>query len=99
MRALVWVKALRTGSIENVDASWKSPSTFFVDGRSFTHWLGGVMELVSECNSRVVLNWIDIPIARPRVWWETVLELEQEVNSLATLLEIEGAYRTELFKD
>ncbi|KAK8505726.1 hypothetical protein V6N12_024709 [Hibiscus sabdariffa] len=61
--------------------------------------LGGVMELVLECNSRVVLDWIDFPIARPQVWWETFLELEREVNSLAILLAKEGAYRTELFKD
>ncbi|KAK8973427.1 hypothetical protein V6N11_054846 [Hibiscus sabdariffa] len=40
-----------------------------------------------------------IEAARPQVWWETFLELEREVNSLAILLAKEGAYRTELFKD
>ncbi|KAK8981668.1 hypothetical protein V6N11_028077 [Hibiscus sabdariffa] len=67
-------------------------------------WVG-VMELVLESNSRVVLNWIENPIARPRVWWETFLELDRAArligklsfchveradNSMAALLAKEG---------
>ncbi|KAK8590044.1 hypothetical protein V6N12_024428 [Hibiscus sabdariffa] len=67
-------------------------------------WVG-VTELVLESNSRVVLNWIENPIARPRVWWETFLELDRAArligklnfchaeradNSMAALLAKEG---------
>ncbi|KAK9016604.1 hypothetical protein V6N11_079099 [Hibiscus sabdariffa] len=73
----------------------------------------GVMELVLESNSRVVLNWIVNPIARPRVWWETFLKLDRAArlvgklsfyhiervdNSMEALLAKEGANRTEIFK-
>ncbi|KAK9034604.1 hypothetical protein V6N11_050761 [Hibiscus sabdariffa] len=46
---------------------------------SFTHW-----SPMQKGNGRfiinVVLDWIDIPIARPRVWREIFLELEREDN-------------------
>ncbi|KAK8561464.1 hypothetical protein V6N12_048535 [Hibiscus sabdariffa] len=75
-------------------------------------WVG-VTELVLESNSRMVVNWIENPIAQPRVWWETFLELDRATrligklncchveradNSMAALLAKEGANRINLFK-
>ncbi|KAL4280657.1 hypothetical protein GQ457_03G000810 [Hibiscus cannabinus] len=47
-------------------------------------WVG-VMELVLETISRVVLNWIENPIARSREWWETFLDLDREARLIDKL--------------
>ncbi|KAK8497272.1 hypothetical protein V6N13_028942 [Hibiscus sabdariffa] len=152
MRVLMWIKASKSGFIENVDVWWGTlVACLNVDCLGFTHWsplrnklarflinvslLGevvrcggflsttdgtikalfysplldlrrdyakliaiklavdmfikagctGVMELVLENNSWVVLNWFEIPIARPRVWWETFLELDRVARLIGKL--------------
>ncbi|KAK8625713.1 hypothetical protein V6N13_056874 [Hibiscus sabdariffa] len=74
-------------------------------------WVG-VVKLVVESNSSVILNWIENPLARPREGWSCLLDInkvanlignicfrfvESDDNAMVSLLAMEGTNRGGVF--